>query len=63
VFQARTTNRAPAGRTFNPPGSAYHQAALRMRAAFEAVRAAKIRSHATGHARHHFAETDAGSYM
>ena len=32
-----------------------------MRAAFEAVRAAKIRSHATGHARHHFA--DAGSYM
>ena len=32
-----------------------------MRAAFEAVGAAKIRSHATGHARHHFA--DAGSYM
>ena len=25
---------------FNPPESAYHQAALRMRAAFEAVRAA-----------------------
>ena len=45
---------------FNPPESAYHQAALRMRAAFEAVRAAKIRSHATGHARHYFA--DASSY-
>ena len=42
VFQARTINRAPGGRTFNPPGSAYHQVALRMRAAFEAVRAAKI---------------------
>ena len=61
VFQARTINRSPGGRTFNPPGSAYHQVALRMRAAFEAVRATKIRSHATGHARHYFA--DAGSYL
>ena len=29
-------------RTFNPPESAYHQAALRMQAAFEAVGAATI---------------------